>query len=113
MGVPIGGQTGLNRRVNSPIISRIKQILPQSAPRTSIWNKSECKLRFTALLPRASLTLTICVNPVQSGLRGSRSFMRNQNGAWLDGRAKRSINVSEYYIGDCLHAAFVCKHCIT
>jgi hypothetical protein len=59
MGVPIEGQTGLNRRVNSPNISRIKQILPQSAPRTSIWNKSECKLRFTALLPRASLIVLL------------------------------------------------------
>ena len=55
IGVPIGSQIGLNRRVNSPKISRIRPTLPQSAPRTFIRNKSERKLRFTTLLPRASL----------------------------------------------------------
>ena len=59
IGVPIGGQTGLNRRVNSPKISRIRPTLPQSAPRTFIRNKSERKLRFTTLLPRASLTYLV------------------------------------------------------
>ena len=57
IGVPIGSQIGLNRRVNSPKISRIRPTLPQSAPRTFIRNKSERKLRFTTLLPRASLAV--------------------------------------------------------
>jgi hypothetical protein len=66
-GVPIGGQTGLNRRVNSPKISRIRPTLPQSAPRTFIRNKSERKLRFRALLPRASLR-----NPMLCQMTGAR-----------------------------------------
>ena len=50
----IGGQIGLNRRVNSPKISRIRLSRPQSAPKTSISNNLERRLRFAVLLPRAS-----------------------------------------------------------